>query len=176
MRPFRAILSGLCAAAIALPASAACLQPAERAAFDVQALKSHLMVTAIACRHEDQYNAFVTRFQRDLSAAGRAVQAHFRRAYGRAHQRELDSYITNLANAQSQEGIRQGSFFCRDQTPAFQQVMAMQGASALAQLSQERRVINVYGTEACATPPVREARAASPLLRQARASTLASAR
>ena len=107
MTPFRTILAGLTAASIALPAMAApCLQPAEQGGFQLHAFQTQLMVAALNCRQEDGYNSFVRRFQPDLRGAYRHVDGHFRRAGG---VRKLDEYITNMANAQSQEGIRQGT-------------------------------------------------------------------
>ena len=80
------------------------------------------MVAALNCRQEDGYNSFVRRFQPDLRGAYRHVNNHFRRAGG---VRKLDEYITNLANAQSQEGIRQGAAFCNNMAPVWQQVLAL---------------------------------------------------
>ena len=40
-----------------------CMSPADRAAFDVQALRSEMMVLATGCSDDAQYNAFITRYQ-----------------------------------------------------------------------------------------------------------------
>src|SRR3712207_3669409 len=98
MTPFRTLVAGLCAVAIASPAMAAgvCMQPAEKTAFEVHSLQSALMVAALNCRQEDAYNSFVTKFRGDLGGAYRGVSGHFRRTGGGT--RKLDEYITNLAN------------------------------------------------------------------------------
>jgi hypothetical protein len=158
MKSIRTLLAGpgaiFMAVAIAAPALAqSCLQPAEQSAFQVRALQSQLMVAAIACGQQDDYNAFVTRFQGDLGGAWRSLAGHFRRTGGRQHQKQLDSYITHLANAQSQDGIRQGSRFCQNLRPLFQVAMSQPNVGALAQLATERNIINPLEAPSCAAAP-----------------------
>ncbi|MCQ4161292.1 hypothetical protein NON00_15330 [Roseomonas sp. GC11] len=177
MAPLQRFLAGLgLAASIALPATAqTCLQPAEQAALAVRALQSQLMVVALSCGQHDDYNAFVTRNKQELGTAWRQVAGHFRRVHGGAGQRELDNYITTLANAQSQEGIRQGSHFCQNAAPLFRQALAQQGLPALASLSLEQKVTNPYGAEACPAPATRSAQA-SPARRPQATTQVAAAR
>jgi hypothetical protein len=61
------------------------------------------------------------------------VNAWFARTYGRAAQNRYDSYITLLANEQSQAGLRQGNEFCPRLQLLFKEVMALPGDSVLAQ-------------------------------------------
>ncbi|WP_424814045.1 hypothetical protein [Roseococcus sp. YIM B11640] len=158
MTPSRRLLAGVAAAMLAptiASAAEACLQPAEKTAFDVRALQSQLMVVALSCQQQDQYNAFVMHFRGDLGRAYNSIQAHFRRTAGGAHQRMLDQYITNLANGQSQVGISQGSFFCRNQTPLFQQAMAATNPAALAQITTQNQIHQAMTSPECparATP------------------------
>jgi hypothetical protein len=144
---------GALAAAIAAPhgsvaaAGPPCLQPAERAAFQIQSLQSLLMVAALNCRQEDAYNGFVTRFRGDLGGAYRSVAGHFRRTGGGT--RKLDEHITNLANAHSQDGIRQGSLFCANVAPVWLHVMALRGGADLASFAVERNVTQTYTADSC---------------------------
>jgi hypothetical protein len=132
------------------------VQTAERTAFEVRALQSQLMVAALTCNRDADYNAFVRKFQGELASSYRTVQGHFRRTAGGSHQRELDGFITQLANAHSQDGIRAGSQFCPLVTPLFQVALAQSNAAALADLTVERNVLNPLATPACpATPPAR---------------------
>lgn len=169
MTPSRKLLGALTAVmltpSIAFAQSNACLQPAEKTAFDIRALQSQLMVVALTCGQQDDYNAFVTRHQRELATAFRNVAGHFRRTAGSQHQRMLDQYITNLANGQSQVGISRGSFFCREQGGLFQQATAAGSPTELAQLSVAREVPQAINAPAC---PERPTRAATTQTRQNR--------
>ena len=170
MTSFRLLLGGL-AAVVAAPAIAeTCVQAPERTAFNVRALQSQLMVAALACGKDGEYNAFVRKFQRDLAASYNGIQGHYRRAGGRSAQNQLDGYITQLANAQSQDGIRAGSHYCPLVTPLFQQALARQNAADLADLAEERNVLNPLAAPTCAETPAAPANRSRPAARQRTAS------
>lgn len=120
---------GIAATGTALAQS--CVNAREKSAFELRALQTHLMVGALSCGMGDRYNAFVTRWQSDLAAAHRNLSGYFNRAYGSRGQSQLNEYITSLANAQSQEGIRQGSHFCSKIGPMFEQVSTLRNAADL---------------------------------------------
>ena len=126
-----------------------CANGREKAAFDLRALQTHLMVGALSCGMHDRYNAFVTRFQSDLAGAHRNLTGYFNRVHGRSAQRDLNQYITALANAQSQEGIRLGSHFCGKVGPMFDQVMRVAGNSDLLALSAQANLPQAYAVRAC---------------------------
>ncbi len=123
----RASLFPAAAAALCLGLSAVHAAPrcADEAVFNVEALKSEMMVLATACHDDSQYNAFINRFQPELIANEHALDAYFKRAYGRQGQTQHDSFITNLANAQSDVGLKQGTDFCPRNATLFQEAMAV---------------------------------------------------
>lgn len=161
MTPLRSLLAGAAALAMipGMVSAQSCMPPAEKASFDVRALQSQLMVVAITCEMQDDYNRFVTKFQPQLATAYRGVQGHFRRTGGRNGQRDLDQYITGLANGQSQVGIAQGQYFCGNQRAVFQQALAANSANDLAQITVQREIPNIINTAPCGTTPVRTANA-----------------
>ncbi len=168
----RLLLAGA-AVAIGGPAIAqSCVQSNERTAFELRALQSQLMVAAITCQRDADYNAFVRKFQGELGGAYNTIRTHFRRTGGAQGQRALDGYITTLANEQSQDGIRQGSRFCQNITPLFQAALAQSSASALVEMSLERNVLNPHDAAAC---PERPAPAATTPARRRPAATTRSA-
>ncbi len=125
MRPLLSCI----AAGVILTATAAqavqCARPIEKSAFDVEGLKSELMVTAISCQAQDRYNAFISRYRPSLVSQERSIDVYFRRAYGRSAQKQHDDYITLLANAESDQGIKLGTLFCAKSVGLFDQVMAL---------------------------------------------------
>ena len=102
-----------------------CARPAEISAFSVAALKSHLMVAAISCRADDKYNAFITRYRPALLQQEKATASYFDRGDKRHGQQMRDSYVTNLANAQSNRAMVLGSQFCERSMGRFDEVMAL---------------------------------------------------
>ncbi|MCS6853560.1 MAG: hypothetical protein NZ523_02225 [Elioraea sp.] len=147
------VLGAAAFAAIGLAAAQAsaqaCASPREKAAFDLRALQTHLMVGALSCGMHDRYNAFVTRFQSDLAGAHRNLSAYFNRVHGARGQRDLNEYITALANVQSQEGIRHGNTFCARVSPMFDRVMASSGGQDLAVLAAQANLPQAYAVTPC---------------------------
>jgi hypothetical protein len=121
-------------AAVALQPALAqpqCASPADQSAFEVQALRSELMVLATGCRDDVRYNAIIRRFQADLQGNEAAVNAYFKKHYGRAGQVEHDRFVTDLANALSRQGSQLGGDFCPRNAALFSEVMALRNASEL---------------------------------------------
>jgi hypothetical protein len=134
MRRFLSLLGAAAVSAVMLqPAFAEynCISSTEQATFDVQALRSELMVLATGCQDDAQYNAFIRRYQPDLLANDHAVDAYFKRKYGRRGQVEHDRFVTELANALSRRGSQLGTDFCPRNGQLFTEVMALPGASEL---------------------------------------------
>ncbi|HEY1933087.1 MAG TPA: hypothetical protein VGG99_13820 [Acetobacteraceae bacterium] len=108
-----------------------CLTPQERAVFDIQALRSEVMVLATGCSDDAAYNAFIERYRPELMANERAIDAWFKQHFGRGAQTAHDSFVTDLANAHSDAGSKLGSEFCPRNGMIFQEVMALQRSSEL---------------------------------------------
>ncbi len=132
-----------------------CSSPSDQNVFDLQALKSSLMVLATGCPNSDSaYNEFVTKYKPELGANDRALAAYFKRAYGRSAQREQDAYVTNLANAQSETGVHQGTDFCPRTSALFGEVMALRSGNDLPDYAAGKDLIpSQLGSCAAAPPP-----------------------
>jgi hypothetical protein len=108
-----------------------CASLADQSAFEVQALRSALMVLATGCRDGDRYNAFMRRYQSDLQANERLISSYFKQRYGRAGQTEHDRFVTELANAMSRQGSELGGDFCPRNGLMFNEVLALRSTSEL---------------------------------------------
>ncbi|CAH2599120.1 conserved exported protein of unknown function [Rhodovastum atsumiense] len=115
-----------------------CARPGEVTAFSVAALKSNLMVTAISCRAEDKYNAFVNRYRPSLLQQEKTAETYFSRNDKRRWQQSRDDYITQLANAQSQRAMVLGSQFCERSLGQFDEVMALQKPEELPRFAETK--------------------------------------
>jgi hypothetical protein len=136
MRRFLSLLSAALAVAGMLTPQLAsaqlqCLSPAQRAAFDLQALRSELMVLATGCGDDRAYNEFITRYRPELQANEKDIDTWFKHRYGRRGQQEHDRFVTELANAQASSGSHLGSEFCPRNGQIFSQAMALRSATEL---------------------------------------------
>ncbi len=135
VEPMRRLVSAVAALTIlsAQPvwAERQCSSVADQSAFEVQALRSELMVLATGCHDDDRYNAFIRRYQSDLQGNERAINAYFQHRYGRAGQTEHDRFVTDLANAISRQGSDLGGDFCSRNGLIFNEVLALESAAEL---------------------------------------------
>ena len=147
----RFLAAGLAAALLASPAVAqTCMRPAEKTAFEVRALQSQLMVAALLCKQDEQYNSFVRQYQGQLSGAWEGMSTYYRRANGAVGVRSRDNFVTELANVQQMDSRRQGSNFCQNVAPLFTAAMAAPRTSeALATLAVQNNISNPHGSSEC---------------------------
>ncbi len=155
-------LTGLVTAGLLFSQIAAaepCVRPADRAAFDMEGLKSELMVTALSCNAQDKYNAFVTRYRSELGTQEKALGAYFSRSYGRGSQKAHDDYITNLANVQSGDGLKAGTLFCARNVAMFDEVQALKGGAEVPDYVAGKDITQPMALTTCtgAEPLVRNA-------------------
>ena len=136
----------------AASAESSCGMSPARAAFDIEGLKSELMVTALSCNQQDSYNAFVQRFRPDLLREEGTLNAYFKRSYGRAAQREHDNYITQLANVQSERGLQAGTAFCSQRADMFSEVGALESMSDLSGYAEAKDIRQPAVYETCEAP------------------------
>lgn len=154
--PFLGLMTaGLVAAQlVAAPvAMAQCVRPADHASLDITALKTSLMVTALTCSANERYDAFVIKYRPELTAQDRALGSYFTRAHGRTARKQQDDYVTQLANGRSQAGTRQGSLFCAQSLPMFDEVMALRNGAELADFAAAKAVAQPINVTACAAAP-----------------------
>jgi hypothetical protein len=131
------------------PPAPYCAKPPELEAIEVEGLKSRLMVTALSCGAQDKYNAFIRRYHAALAADDKTVETYFRRNYGRSAQSEHDTYITSLANAQSQIGTQEGVTFCQQNMGRFDDVLALTTARDLASYARAKPIDQPYVFARC---------------------------
>lgn len=130
----RFLLAGLTAASlVAQPALAAprCAAPADQSMFELFALKSELLVIAIACKRNDSYNAFVQRYRPVLLDLDKNLNAHFRKVHGARWQKVADDFTTDMANVRSTMASRMGGDHCPRNGMIFNEVMALPAPSDL---------------------------------------------
>lgn len=157
----RLMLSSLLAASmLSSPLLAAeCVRPAEHTALEVTSLKTQLMVMALTCKADERYNAFVIKYRPDLVQADRSLNTYFSRASGRNAAKYRDDYVTQLANSQSQTGLKQGSLFCDRNLVVFDEVMALRNSAELTDFAAGRMSApQPISTTDCGTGPERPTR------------------
>jgi hypothetical protein len=129
-----------------------CSSLTDQSAFEVQALRSELMVLATGCHEDDRYNAFIRRYQADLQANERAIDAYFKHRFGSSGRAEHDRFVTELANAMSRQGSELGGDFCPRNGMMFSEVLALSSPTDLPNYAAGKDLVPASVT-ICAPPP-----------------------
>ncbi len=147
--------------AIAAPA---CLQPGEVHGFNIIGLKSALMVGALSCDMEKNYDGFMVKFQPQILEAQQQMDHYFVRAGGLAGQALEDQFTTQLANSESDAAAAQGAAFCGQAAKQFATAAGLGGTLDLISYAVKLNLAAPPGAPAqCpAAPPVVVASAAPP--------------
>ena len=112
-------------------ADASCFTEAEWNAAHVKALQLDLQVAALECAnvegasYTNEYNSFVTRFNDRLAAEGKILRAHFQRIFGGGSVKELDIFVTKVANYASDRSMQDMSF-CANSAGVFKDALAIE--------------------------------------------------
>ncbi len=138
-----------------------CSSVADQSAFEVQALRSELMVLATGCHDDGRYNAFMRRYQPDLQANERTIDAYFKHRYGARGQTEHDRFVTELANAMSRQGSDLGGDFCARNGLMFDEVLALPSATDLPDYAAGKDLVPA-SVEVCSAAPVTNVKARKP--------------
>jgi len=135
-----------------------CARPGDKQALDVSALMSELQVVTVTCHTEDQYNALIPHLRPALSTNEKNLDAFFARAYGKRATAMHDQYITELANQQSQLGVKSGDQFCRLNAGLFNDVAPLSTPEQLAAYAQSKPLQESMAVDECpAAPPPKPA-------------------
>lgn len=139
-----------------------CANDTDQAVFEVEALKSELMVIATTCKanNEDKYNAFVERYRPALIQSNKMLGQYFQKHYGRSAQRANDAYITELANARSNAARQLGGDFCSRNPGLFEEVMALPTITDLPAYAATKDLLS-SGVTACPRGSAPQATAAA---------------
>lgn len=121
-------------------------------AFNLEGLKSELMVTALSCKTQSRYNQFIERFRPALNTAEKRIQTYFHSTYGRQGDKKRDDYTTQLADVQSLGGLKAGTVFCDQRIPMFDEINALDTADDLSHYAEAKDITQPASYESCTAP------------------------
>ena len=103
-------------------------KPSELSAIQVRVLQSEMMVAALTCDLRPQYNEIVILFKDELGRHGANLRSYFERSYGRAGgEKQLNSFVTEMANRASSHAVSQGSFYCAGAKNLLTDILSLPG-------------------------------------------------
>jgi hypothetical protein len=94
-------------------------------------------------------------YQPSVASEEKDLAAYFKRAYGRQYQKAYDDYISNLANVQEQEGLKDGTAFCDTFKNMFDEVMSLHNGTELADYAHSQAIVQPVAFTTCSEVPVK---------------------
>ena len=149
-RPKTMVAMATVASLMAGQASAMCVNGSERQAMTMRVLQTELMVAALSCGQQGEFNTFARKFEGELVTRGKTLREIFQKAYGKQGQSQLDAFITRLANEASQRSIAGRADFCPRAAELFNVVLNTPPA-ALGSLADSQPFSSAHGVSACTT-------------------------
>ena len=137
---------------------AACARSAELSGLQARVLQTELMVAALSCDEATRYNAFVTRFKDELMSESKRMQRYFARVHGRQAKKELNAFVTELANVSSQRSLTQAGDFCPKAAALLEDALKLEPRQ-FASFAAQQSFADSHGIDSC--DGLREARGRS---------------
>jgi hypothetical protein len=106
-------------------AATLCARPAEQMGLGSRVLQSEIMIAAYTCGEKVRYNLVVGKFEPELVRHGSALRRLFERSYGAQANRQLNRFVTALANDASYRSLAGVGEYCDRAGALFDLLLAM---------------------------------------------------
>jgi hypothetical protein len=132
-------------------AASTCVTGKDEAALQTRLVQTDLMVAALTCKKNPQYNAFVTRHQKELMKTHQTLRGFFKKRGG---EEALNEFFTRLANDSSKRSIANVKAFCENATIMYEGALGAE-VSSFTNFAVVQPVSKLHGFVACT--PTQEA-------------------
>jgi hypothetical protein len=103
-----------------------CATSEEMDALNARVLQSDLMVAALSCGQQKNYNLFVSHFKDELAHSGKKLREYFHRNYPHTSEASLNSFVTRLANNASHHALENShKAYCSHSSELFSSTLAV---------------------------------------------------
>lgn len=161
----RFVKAGMTAAAMSLLAGQAmasdCALPSELTALNTRVLQSELVVAALSCGENTEYNTFIQKFEPVLLQDGVNFRNYFLRVYGPNGEDAMNQLVTRIANIESARSKFPGFDYCSYAYQMFSAVLALP-PEQLDQFASARGNATDHDVMACPVQAESQAQTADP--------------
>lgn len=126
-----------------------CAYEGEQNALNIQALQSRLMVSALSCGQQKDYNSFMKRFGKHLSSYHKKTKHYFNRVYSGQSEEKLNGFVTSLANQSSKISLNVDlDKFCNRSEALFDEIIGAKPYK-LEKIAAKRSFSSMHGIQQC---------------------------
>jgi len=130
-------------------AFANCAKQKEVNALDFKAIQSSMMVAALSCDQQKQYNKFMNKYGKLLSNGSGNVRSYFKRVYGKNYESKMNSFVTGLANKATNLSMSgEPESYCNESQTAFEELLKIKN-NEISKFTERKKYSSLHGVNAC---------------------------
>ena len=130
-------------------AFANCAKDKEIEALDFRAIQSSMMVAALSCDMQNEYNQFMDKYKKKISQGSSAIKSYFKRIYGESSDRRLNTFMTRIANNATKESMTGApDDYCNETGAAFKELLNSK-TNNLADFKSRDKYSSIHGFNSC---------------------------
>lgn len=128
---------------------ASCANKVEAQALDFAAIQSSMMVAALSCNQQSQYNKFIKKYKKEVSNGGAQVKSYFKRTYGAKYESRLNNFMTTLANKATKNSmITNADVYCGATSAALDNLLSIED-NQISKFKQRGEYSAIHGVNSC---------------------------
>ncbi|MCE3233006.1 MAG: hypothetical protein K0R98_1263 [Rickettsiaceae bacterium] len=135
--------------AVKLTGGPNCANKHEMEALDSRSLQTLLMVAALSCGKQKNYNEFMNQYKKEITSKTKDLEGYFKRTYKDKSKDQLNKFITALANAASKQSLSiDESRFCKSADDVFASLKP-KASDNLIKVSANDQFSSLHGVRSC---------------------------
>ena len=108
-----------------------------------------MMVAALSCDKQDEYNQFMNKYNKKLSKGGSVIKSYFKRVYGDKYESRLNRFMTGIANKATKASMTGApDDYCNEIDSAFSELLEMKDNN-LAKFTSRKKFSAIHGFNSC---------------------------
>jgi hypothetical protein len=128
---------------------ASCANKEEANALDFTAIQSSMMVAALSCNQQSQYNKFIKKYKKEVSNGGVQIKSYFKRTYGNKYESKLNNFMTKLANKATKSSmVSDSDTYCEESSAALNNLLSIKD-NQISKFKHRKQYSSIHGVSAC---------------------------
>lgn len=128
---------------------ASCANKDEAKALDFTAIQSSMMVAALSCNQQTQYNKFIKKYRKEISSGGGHIKSYFKRTYGNKYEGKLNNFMTKLANKATKSSmVLDSDKYCEETSIALDNLLSIKD-NQISKFKQRNKYSSIHGVTSC---------------------------
>jgi hypothetical protein len=126
-----------------------CAKKKEMEALDYRAIQSSMMVAALSCNKQKEYNKFMNKYKKEIVGGSNEIKTYFKRAYGKNYEYRLNMFMTQIANKATKASMTGApDEYCEQIDSAFKELLNIDD-NRLSKFKSRKKYSSIHGFNSC---------------------------